>query len=155
MHADALHIHDRPHAGPQRHLVGGAIRRQGWVGALGIYDCRIAFGLRLRDSRLWQVASRLQLGRFSISQGFDEWYGIPLSSDPALWELPVGYDASVAPVESIMEGVKGEESHKDRDYTYSPRATIDVEVTDRSVAYIERHANRGKPFFLRALCAAA
>jgi arylsulfatase A-like enzyme len=51
-------------------------------------------------------------GRYPNDQGFDEWYGIPNSSDEAMWPQQADFDPSVAHFEYVMEGRKGETSHK-------------------------------------------
>ena len=43
-------------------------------------------------------------------QGFDEWFGIPRTTDEALWRrLPRDTSEDIAPPEQIMEGTKGRE----------------------------------------------
>jgi arylsulfatase A-like enzyme len=46
-----------------------------------------------------------------------------------------------------MEGRKGEKSRELMDYDIVQRRLIDAEITKRSVAFIERQAKAGKPFF--------
>lgn len=87
-------------------------------------------------------------GRLPTNQGFDEWYGIPRSTDEVLEELQPNFDPSVYTHEPVLEGKKGEQSRKVCDYTYAFRPFIDREITDRSVAYIQKHADDTKPFFL-------
>jgi arylsulfatase len=87
-------------------------------------------------------------GRFPTDQGFDEWYGIPRSTDETLEPLQPGYDAAVYTPEPVMEGRKGGPSRKVRDYDYAFRPYIDREITDRAVDYVRRHAGGPKPFFL-------
>ena len=45
-------------------------------------------------------------GRFPTDQGFDEWYGIPNSTDESLYPTSESFDPSVAHVTHIMEGKK-------------------------------------------------
>ena len=50
-------------------------------------------------------------GRFPTDQGFDEWYGIPNSSDEAFWPDSSMYQPNSDPFagpEYLMEGVKGQ-----------------------------------------------
>src|SRR4029453_11142831 len=49
-------------------------------------------------------------GRLPNDQGFDEWYGIPRTTDEAMWPGSAGYSPNVIPPEQIMEGRKGEKS---------------------------------------------
>ena len=87
-------------------------------------------------------------GRLPNDQGFDEWFGIPRSSDEAMWPSSPGYSPSIAPPEQIMEGKKGEKSRPLRVYDLVQRRLIDAEITQRSVSYIERQAKADKPFFV-------
>ena len=49
-------------------------------------------------------------GRLPNDQGFDEWYGIPRTTDEALWSSSANYSTDIVPQEKIMEGKKGEKS---------------------------------------------
>ncbi|MGB6366871.1 MAG: sulfatase-like hydrolase/transferase, partial [Thermoanaerobaculia bacterium] len=89
--------------------------------------------------------------RFPTDQGFDEWFGIPNSSDEAFWPDNTRYRPDSDPFaqpEYIMEARKGEEPKKLRVYNLKERAKIDKELTDRSVDFMERQVKAGKPFFL-------
>ncbi|HLG40935.1 MAG TPA: sulfatase-like hydrolase/transferase, partial [Chitinophagaceae bacterium] len=86
-------------------------------------------------------------GRFPNDQGFDEWFGIPRTTDESLWSTSVGFSSDIAPLEKIMEGKKGEKSRELRDYTIEERRLIDAEITQRSVSFIEKQSKLGKPFF--------
>ena len=46
-------------------------------------------------------------GRFPTDQGFDEWYGIPNSSDETPWEVLDGYAESGVEGTYVYEGKKG------------------------------------------------
>ena len=86
-------------------------------------------------------------GRLPNDQGFDEWYGIPRTSDETLWPTAVGYSPQLAPPEQIMAGRKGEKSHALKDYDLTQRRLIDAEITRRSADFIARQAGAHKPFF--------
>jgi arylsulfatase A-like enzyme len=86
-------------------------------------------------------------GRLPNDQGFDEWYGIPRTTDEAMWSSSAGYSPDIVPQEKIMEGTKGEKSRALTDYDIVQRRLIDAEITRRSVAFIDRQAKAGKPFF--------
>ncbi len=90
-------------------------------------------------------------GRFPTHQGFDEWFGIPNSSDEAFWPNSDRYRPDSHPFahpEYIMEAHKGEEPKKLRVYNLKERALIDKELTDRSIDFMQRQVDAGKPFFL-------
>jgi len=86
-------------------------------------------------------------GRLPNDQGFDEWFGIPRTTDEALWPTATGWSPDIMPPEQMMEGKKGEKSRELGVYDVVQRRLIDAEITKRSVAFIERGAKSGKPFF--------
>jgi arylsulfatase A-like enzyme len=96
----------------------------------------------------WHLGS--QDGRLPNDQGFDEWYGIPRSTDESMWPSRCKdvWDPEVAPPEYIMEGRKGEKSRKIKVYDEEQRRLIDAELTRRSVEFMRRQAETGQPFFL-------
>ncbi|MFQ5962598.1 MAG: arylsulfatase, partial [Candidatus Methylomirabilales bacterium] len=90
-------------------------------------------------------------GRFPTDQGFDEWYGIPNSSDESGWPDSARYRPDSHPfahAEYIMEGRKGEEPRKLRVYDTEQRILIDGELTDRSIDFMKRQVKAKRPFFL-------
>ena len=89
-------------------------------------------------------------GRLPNDQGFDEWYGIPRTTDEAMWPGSAGYSASVMPPEQIMEGRKGQKSRALKVYDLVERRLMDAELTKRTIAYMERQAKAKKPFFAYA-----
>src|SRR3972149_3567891 len=93
----------------------------------------------------WHLGSHE--GRLPNDQGFDEWYGIPRTTDEALWSASDGYSPDIVPLEQIMEGRKGEKSRALKDYHVEQRRLIDAEITKRSVAFMERQAQAGPPCF--------
>src|SRR5271154_225463 len=86
-------------------------------------------------------------GRYPNDQGFDEWYGIPNSSDEAMWTQQKDFDPSVAHLEYLMEGRKGENSRKLRVYDASERREMDSELANRTIDFMQRSTKAGKPFF--------
>lgn len=96
----------------------------------------------------WHLGS--DEGRFPTNQGFDEWYGIPRTTDEALWPGQTGYSTSIMPPEQLMEGRKGEKSREVRVYDVEQRRLIDAEITRRTIAFMERNAQARKPFFAYA-----
>jgi len=87
-------------------------------------------------------------GRTPIDQGFDEWYGIPNTSNEAQWmqapELrPAPNDSSF-----IWEQKAGEAPRRVSIFDTQTRRLVDREAARRGVAFIERNARAGKPFFL-------
>ena len=115
-----------------------------WEVTIGEAMSRAGYATALHGK--WHLGSHD--GRLPNDQGFDEWFGIPRTTDESLWSESVGYSAEIAPLEKIMEGKKGEPSRALRDYDVAERRLIDAEVTRRSVAFMERQATAGKPFFM-------
>ena len=87
-------------------------------------------------------------GRFPTDQGFDEWYGIPNSSDETVWEGQDGYSESGVEGTYIYEGKKGSAPRKVKSYSLEERALIDAELTKRSIDFMKRQVRAKKPFFL-------
>lgn len=88
-------------------------------------------------------------GRYPNDQGFDEWYGIPNSSDESLWAGDKKFDPAFAHLEYVMEGRKGEPSKKLRVYDVEERREIDAELSKRTVEFMQRNVKAGKPFLDR------
>ena len=86
-------------------------------------------------------------GRLPNDQGFDEWFGIPRTTDESLWPTAPGWSPDIMPAEQLMEGKKGEKSRVLGVYDVVQRRLIDAEITKRTVAFIERGGKSGKPFF--------
>ena len=86
-------------------------------------------------------------GRYPTDQGFDEWYGIPNSSDESLWAQDKDFDPAFAHLEYLMEGRKGEKTRKLKVYDKVERQEIDSQLADRTVEFIKRNVKAGKPFF--------
>ena len=87
-------------------------------------------------------------GRYPTDQGFDEWYGIPNSSDQAFWPDSDSFqkDAGVK-FTHIMTAKRGEKPKKHEVYDRAKRATIDREITDHAIDFIKRKAKTKQPFF--------
>lgn len=94
----------------------------------------------------WHLGS--SEGRFPTDQGFDEWFGIPRSSGESNWTIQPGFVPSEYQLQPVLEGRRGEPSRALRPYDRTARSLIDREITDRAVAYIDKHAKAKKPFFL-------
>ncbi len=86
-------------------------------------------------------------GRYPNDQGFDEWYGIPNSSDESVWAQAPQFDSNMARLEYVMEGRRGEESRKLKVYDAEARREIDLEATAKTVDFMKRNVQAGKPFF--------
>jgi arylsulfatase A-like enzyme len=90
------------------------------------------------------------VGRFPTDHGFDEWFGIPNSSDESLWpdnDMLHLEDHPGLEYEHVMESVKGEVPRKLRIYDLEARTRIDREITDRAIDFMARRAAGRAPFF--------
>ncbi len=87
-------------------------------------------------------------GRYPTNRGFDEWYGIPRTTDEAMNRLSPGYDPAKVPPEFILEGRKGVPTRKVREYGMEERRGIDSELVKRSQQFISARAHDRRPFFL-------
>jgi arylsulfatase A-like enzyme len=87
-------------------------------------------------------------GRYPTDQGFDEWYGIPNSSDQAFWPDSDSFqkDAGVK-FTRIMTAKRGQKPKEHEVYGREKRATIDREITDHAIDFIKRKAKAKQPFF--------
>src|SRR5271156_3377059 len=82
-------------------------------------------------------------GRFPTDHGFDEWYGIPNSTDESYWPDNSMFQPNSDPfaiAEHVMEGKKGEVPTKVKTYNLAERRVIDRELTDRAKDFVSREA---------------
>jgi arylsulfatase A-like enzyme len=87
----------------------------------------------------WHLGDRE--GRYPTDQGFEEWYGIPLSSNEA-------QASTTGETPYIWEGRVGEPSRKIKVFDLTSRRTLDREAIAKGVAFMERNVKTRKPFFL-------
>ena len=94
-------------------------------------------------------------GRFPTDQGFDEWYGVPNSTDESYWAesqefLEVAKE-NLSPYmvpEYIYDGKKGSTPSKVKIYNHEERRKIDGKLTERAIEFIDRKAKSKNPFFI-------
>lgn len=86
-------------------------------------------------------------GRLPTDQGFDEWFGIKNTSDEAGYTTYPLFAESGFPIPRIWQGVKGKEVTPVADFNLGTRATLDEQIAQRTVDFIQRSAKAGKPFF--------
>ena len=87
-------------------------------------------------------------GRFPTDQGFDEWYGVPNSTDEAVYSSLAEFQGSGVAETYVMNGVKGSMPEKVMPYTIDYRPLIDRDLTDRAIDFMKRSAEAEKPFFV-------
>lgn len=86
-------------------------------------------------------------GRFPNDRGFDDWYGIPRTSTESLFTAAHKYDPEAVPLPYVMEGRRGGKTRNVKIFDADSRRRIDGEIVDRTVAFMEKNAAAGKPFF--------
>lgn len=87
-------------------------------------------------------------GRFPTDQGFDEWYGIPNSTDESPYYSLTGFEKSGVPETYVMQSKKGETPEKVRPYRLDYRPLIDRDLTDKAMDFMESQTKAKKPFFV-------
>jgi len=87
-------------------------------------------------------------GRFPTDQGFDEWYGIPNSTDESVYSNMQGFAESGVKETYVMEARKGQTPSKIRPYRLDYRPLIDRDLTDKAIDFMRRQAASNKPFFV-------
>jgi len=93
----------------------------------------------------WHLGDRP--GRHPHDRGFDEWYGIPRTSNESMFTSTPGFDPSVVPMPYVMSGRTGEPAQDLHVYDLDARRRIDGEVTAHTIDFITRQSAAGKPFF--------
>lgn len=87
-------------------------------------------------------------GRYPKDKGFDEWYGIPRTTNESMFTEQVGFDPSVVEVPYVMEGFKGHPAEKKELYDLEMRRRIDGVLTEKSCDFIRRKVTANEPYFL-------
>ena len=77
-------------------------------------------------------------GRFPTDQGFDEWYGVPNSTDESTYTSLDGFAESGVSPTYVMEGKKGISPEKVKIYDLDYRPLIDRDLTDKAKDFMKR-----------------
>ena len=93
----------------------------------------------------WHLGDRD--GRFPHQRGFDEWYGIPRTTNETMFITSPGFDPAVVEVPYVMQGVAGKPAENVAVYDLAKRRLIDSELTDKTIDFICRESSAGQPFF--------
>jgi len=86
-------------------------------------------------------------GRYPKDRGFDEWYGIPRTTNESMFSASPGFDPEVVPLPYVMEGVKGQPAKNVHVYDLEARRKIDSELAAKTIDFMTRQAAAKKPFF--------
>lgn len=87
-------------------------------------------------------------GRYPCDRGFDEWYGIPRTTDESQFTSTLGFDPSVVDLPYIMEGKAGEDSRQVKVYDLDTRRGIDAELVEHATRFMADNVREDRPFFL-------
>jgi arylsulfatase len=87
-------------------------------------------------------------GRFPTDQGFDEWYGIPNTTDESAWTSLEEFKTSGMKPGYVLESKKGEQPKKVRTYDLDYRPLIDRDLTDKAMRFMEKSVKADAPFFV-------
>jgi arylsulfatase len=86
--------------------------------------------------------------RFPTNQGFDEWYGIPNTSNEAQFTTAPGYNPATSETPYIWEQKTGEAPRKVKVFDMDSRRLVDRDAAHKSIDFMERNVRARKPFFL-------
>lgn len=87
-------------------------------------------------------------GRYPSDRGFDEWFGIPRTTDETQFTSALGFTPEVAELPYIMQGKAGEASQNVCEYDLEQRRLIDEKLVEKSKDWLNRQTKDNKPFFL-------
>jgi arylsulfatase A-like enzyme len=94
----------------------------------------------------WHLGGdRAEGRREPTQQGFDEFYGIPRTSNEAGTTIAQGLKEPNTSF--IWEGRTGQPTRSVKPFNMETRRTIDRESADRTVAFMERNVKEKRPFF--------
>jgi arylsulfatase len=93
----------------------------------------------------WHLGDRE--GRYPKDRGFDEWYGIPRTTNETMFAKSVGFDPSVVELPCVMEGRAGSPARNVEFYDLEMRRRIDAELTRRTNEFMRRQVAAKRAFF--------
>lgn len=94
----------------------------------------------------WHLGGNHPENRNPSQQGFDEYYGIPRTSNEAQTTIAQGQTARNTSF--IWEGRAGSPPRNLKPFDMTTRRTIDRESAERTIAFMERSIRERKPFFI-------
>jgi arylsulfatase len=86
-------------------------------------------------------------GRLPNDRGFDDWYGLPRTSNESMFTSSRTYDPDIVGLPYIMEGKKGGKSTKVKIFDEDTRRTIDGKLIDKTIDFMAEQSKAGTPFF--------
>lgn len=93
----------------------------------------------------WHLGDRP--GRYPTDRGFDEWYGIPRTTNESMFTSTPGFDASVVPMPHVMRARAGEQPEDVSVYDLEMRRRIDSDLIGHTIAFMRAQVKGATPFF--------
>jgi arylsulfatase A-like enzyme len=93
----------------------------------------------------WHLGDRP--GRYPHERGFDEWYGIPRTTNESMFTSSPGFDPKIVPTPYVMEGRQGRAARNVSVYDLEMRRKIDSELAAPPAGFMRRQVRARKPFF--------
>ena len=93
----------------------------------------------------WHLGDRA--GRYPHDRGFDEWYGIPRTTNESMFTSTPGFDPTVTPLPYVMEAKCGEPAKNVAIYDLELRRKIDSQLVEHTIDFMQRNITIKKPFF--------
>lgn len=130
----------------------GAVGSAGHASGITLWEVTIAEALKPLGYATalfgkWHLGGTDWWGkREPTQQGFDEWYGIPLSSNEAQGTTDTLHRHNADPY--IWEGKAGEPARRVKPFNAETRPFVDREAAERGIAFMERNVQAKRPFFL-------
>lgn len=88
-------------------------------------------------------------GRYPSDRGFDQWFGIPRTTDESQFTSAIGFEPEeVNEMPYIMQGTAGSASENVHLYDLEKRREIDDLLVERSKSWLSKQAEQGNAFFL-------
>ena len=85
--------------------------------------------------------------RLPHQRGFDEWYGIPRTTNESMFTTALGFDPAVSFIPVVMEAAAGQDATDLGVYDLEMRRLIDAEITYRTIDFCQRSVSDGQKFF--------
>ncbi len=93
----------------------------------------------------WHLGDRD--GRYPHQRGFDDWYGIPRTTNESMFTNSPGFDSEVVDLPYVMEGFAGKPATNVAVYDLTKRRVIDSELTEKTIDFMQRQKAKNQAFF--------
>lgn len=93
----------------------------------------------------WHLGDRD--GRYPHQRGFDEWYGIPRTTNESMFTNSPGFDSEVVDLPYVMGGFAGKPATNVALYDLTKRRVIDSELTEKTIDFMQRQKAKNQAFF--------